>query len=429
MFKHLARVVFLIILPVLTVAQQADSLKELSRRIDILTQEIERLTLGSVDETVGPTRTGLGPAASKVYSTKRSGVSFAGYGELVYRNFAAKRDDGAASTSTDRIDYYRNILYVGYRFNDWILFNSEIEVEHGSTEEGGAVSMELGYIDLMLSPALNIRAGMLLVPVGIVNEMHEPPTFFATDRPSVERTIIPSTWRATGAGVYGQIVHGVEYRAYLVESLRMENFSSAGIRGGRQAGSEALAEDFALTGRVEYTAIPGVTLGLSAFAGKTGQGAADSTGSAIDARTIVLSGHGLFAWKGLELRGLFARTSVDEADRVAGYMRWKSGSPTTPSFGSVGTGWYVSAGYDVLQHLVPGAEQTLSPFVQYEALNSQSQVPAGLTANPVYDQSALVLGLSWKPYPGVAFKIDYRDNSNGAGTATDQINAAVTYMY
>ena len=395
----------------------ADSLAEIRRQIEILTEEIERLKLGDVSESSYHAVPGLGPAASKVYSLKKTGVSLAGYGEVVYENYGRVRDDGASATSKDKVDFLRNIIYIGYRFNDFVVFNSEVEVEHGSTGKGGEVSVEFGYIDLMFSSAFNVRAGMVLAPVGILNEKHEPPTFFGTHRPNVERLIIPSTWRMNGAGVHGEALTGVHYRAYVVEGLTMSKFSAGdGIRGGRQSGASAVAEDLALTGRLDYSAIPGATIGASFFTGNSGQGAKDSLGSSINARTTVLAVHAEYGWRGLELRGLFARTSVDEADRIAGYLRWIAGQATTPVIGSTMAGWYVSAGY-------------LAPYVVYETYNTQASVPAGRLASPANDRSTLAFGLTWKPHPNVAFKVDYRDNKNSAGSGTDQWNLAVTYLY
>jgi hypothetical protein len=411
-------------------ASPPDSLAEVRRQIQALTEEIERLKLGEVDETTYPSLPGLGPAASKVYSLKKSGVSIAGYGEVVYENYAKGRDNGSTATSKDKIDYLRNIIYVGYRFSDLVVFNSEVEFEHGSTGKGGEVSVEFGYIDLLLSPRMNIRAGMVLAPVGIVNEKHEPPTFFGTLRPNVERLIIPSTWRMNGAGVYGEAADGLHYRAYVVEGLKMASFSSGdGIRGGRQSGASAVAEDLAITGRLEFLGIEGSSLGASFFAGNSGQGERDSLGALIDARTLVLSLHGEAAWRGLELRALFAQTTVDEAERVAGYQRWRSGAASASVIGSTMSGWYVAAGYDVMPLLLPGSIHYLAPFVLYEAYDTHAVVPSGSAKNAVNDRTTLVAGLTWKPHPNVAFKVDYRDNKNGAGTGTDQWNLAVTYLY
>jgi hypothetical protein len=411
-------------------ATPPDSLAEIRRQIEALTEEIERLKLGEVDETSYRSLPGLGPAASKVYSLKKSGVSIAGYGEVLYENYATERDNGTASTTKDKIDYLRNIIYVGYRFSDLVVFNSEVEFEHGSTGKGGEVSVEFGYIDLLLSPRLNVRAGMVLAPVGIVNEGHEPPTFFGTLRTGVERFIIPSTWRVNGAGLYGEATSGLHYRAYVVEGLKMASFSSGdGIRGGRQSGASAVAADLAFTGRLEYLGIEGASFGASFYTGNSGQGEKDSLGAVINARTNVISVHGEVAWRGLEVRALVAQTSVDEAERISGYQRWKVGSPTTPVIGSTMSGWYVSAGYDVMPLILPGTVHSLAPYVLYETYDTQAAVPTGMSKSAANDRSTLVAGVTWKPHPNVAFKADWRDNKNGAGTGTDQWNLAVTYLY
>ncbi len=407
-----------------------DSLAEIRRQIEALTEEIERLKLGEVDETSYRPVPGLGPAASKVYSLKKSGVSIAGYGEVVYENYTKERDNGSVATTKDKVDYLRNIIYIGYKFSDLVVFNSEVEFEHGSTGKSGEVSVEFGYIDLLLSPSINVRTGVVLAPVGIVNEKHEPPTFFGTLRPNVERLIIPSTWRMNGAGVYGEAVRDLHYRAYVVEGLKMESFSSGdGIRGGRQSGANAVAEDLAITGRVEYLGLEGASFGASFYTGNSGQREKDSLGSTINARTNVISVHGEAAWRGFELRALVAQTTVDEAERVAGYQRWKSGTAIAPVIGSTMSGWYVSAGYDVMPLLIPGSAHYLAPFVLYEAYDTHADVPSGLTKSAANDRTSLVAGLTWKPHPNVAFKVDYRDNKNGAGTGTDQWNLAVTYLY
>lgn len=402
-------------------AQQADSLRELSRQIEILTQEIEKMKLGEVAETPYESQRGLGPAAARVYQLKKSGVSIAGYGEVVYENSDSKRDDGAAANRPDRIDYLRNVVYVGFRFNDWILFNSEIEFEHGSTgQAGGAVSVEFGYVELMISKALNLRAGMVLPPVGIVNEKHEPSTFFGTLRSQVERSVIPTTWRTNGIGAYGEF-GPFGYRAYVVEGLNAAKFTDAdGIRSGRQSGANALAEDFGFTGKMEYTGLSGGVIGVSFYAGNSGQGARDSLGR-IKAQTVLWSFHGEYVWGGLELRALYAAVALDDAGRVSRLAG--------KTVGSEMNGWYVVAGYDVVPLVFPGSEHALAPFVQYEQVNTQAAVAPGMTASAANDRSALIVGLSYKPHPNVAFKVDYRDSKNKAGTGINQWNLAVNYLF
>ncbi|MEX0735815.1 MAG: hypothetical protein WD182_00120 [Bacteroidota bacterium] len=408
-------------IPVFAQQAPADTLKEIQRQIEILTQEIENLRLGEVSETIYEPSRGLGPAAAKVYQLKKTGVSIAGYGELVYENYDRKREDGVDANKRDKFDYLRNIVYVGFRFNDWIIFNSEIEFEHAHTGKGGVVSMEFGYIDLMFSRHFNVRAGMVLPPLGIVNEKHEPSTFFGSLRPQVERQIIPSTWRANGIGIYGELFPSLDYRAYLIEGLNAASFSDAdGIRNGRQNGANSIVENFGLAGKLEYKGIAGAIAGVSFFTGKSGQEATDAQG-VIEAATTVLSFHGEYAWQGIELRALYAQVSLDEANRVSAL--------TGKTIGSKMTGWYAVAGYDLMPLLSPGSSHYLAPFVQYEQFNTHAEVAAGYTANPAHDRTIMKLGLSYKPHPNVAFKFDYNDNTNKAKTGVPQWNLAVTYLF
>ena len=173
-------------------------LDELEEKVDILVEEIGRLeSIFAVPEELELTTfAGLGPAASKVYKKDR-GLSIGGYGEVRLRTFHNKGDDD----QSDIFDALRAVLYVGYKFNDNWVFNSEIEFEHGGTGGGGSVSTEFLTIDYLWRDGVNARAGLLLVPMGFINEIHEPTFFFGAERPEVERVILPSTWRENGVGL------------------------------------------------------------------------------------------------------------------------------------------------------------------------------------------------------------------------------------
>jgi hypothetical protein len=404
---------------------QQDTLRELMRRIDILTEEIEKSKLGEVAERKYESRYGLGPAASQVYQLKKAGVSLAGYGEVVYQNFAKENDQNQPATTRDQIDYLRNIVYVGFRFNDRVLFNSELEVEHGSTGKGGEVSMEFGYVEAQVASALAVRAGMVLVPVGIINEFHEPPTFYGSLRPETESAVIPTTWRTNGFGLAGSTPSGIGYRVYLVEGLDGSKFTASGIRGGRQSGARSLAEDLAITGRLEYTGLAGVNFGASFYSGNSGQGLKDAAGNEIGGRVTILSAHGIFARYGLELRGLFAQSTIGDVEKLNAAL----GLSGTGSIGEKQNGFYLTAAYDVLPLFIKGTSSALLPFVQYEKLNTQSEVPTGFAASPSNERTNLTYGLGFKPHPNVAFKFDFINRKNEADTAVDQINLAVNYLF
>ncbi len=404
-----------------------DTLQELMRRVEILTEEIEKAKLGGVAEPEYVSQYGMGPAASRVYQVAKSGVSIAGYGEIVYQNFSDEKDDGTLSGEANQIDFLRSIIYFGYRFNDWLLFNSEIEFEHAKTGEGapGEVAVEFGFVEAKLHPAVNFRAGMLLMPVGIINELHEPPTFNGSLRPEAERRIIPTTWRANGFGLVGATENGIGYKIYVVESLNAANFSSNGIRSGRQNGAEAIAEDLALTGRLNYTGIPGLDVGGSFFAGNTGQTLVDINGVDIDATVNLFALHLLLERRGLHLRGLYAHSTIDDAARLNGALSLTGSS----SIGETQSGFYLTAAYDVMPWLIRGTTHYLAPFIQYEQFNTQDEVPAGFAKNPARDRTNVTFGLTYKPHPNVAFKMDYVNRDNEANTAVDQLNLAVNYLF
>ena len=393
---------------------------DLEKRIDALSKEIERLRLGEAaapeaDKSVG----GFGPAASKVYQTRR-GVSIGGYGEFLYSNPDDQFDNGGASGETATADLLRAVLYFGYKFNDKLLFNSEIEFEHAVAADGadGEVAVEFAYVDYRHNDSFGARGGLLLVPVGFINELHEPPIFFGAFRPEVERFIIPTTWRELGAGVYGS-GGPIDWRAYLVTSLDASGFSAdEGIRGGRQEGSEAVAEDFALTARVDWTVRPGLVVGVGGFAGDSAQ----ANPGVDSARVVQYEGHAEWRWRGLKVRGLYARTSLDDAAEVGTL------NADTVGVGSQMNGYYGEVGYNVLSFR-KNSRQELSPFFRYEALDTQAEVPSGVLADPANDRTVRTVGIHYRPIPNIALKADWQGFSNGAGTGVDRFNLALGWLF
>jgi hypothetical protein len=404
---------------------------QLQRQIEAITRELEELKLG--EEVVVEADTGIygfGPAASRVYRVQQ-GVSIGGYGEMLYEKFADSQEDGSASDRTDQIDFLRAVVYVGYKFNDRWLFNSEIEIEHASTSQTGSVSVEFAYLDYLISDNIGARAGLLLLPVGFINELHEPPTFLGTERPATELQILPTTWRENGLGVFGE-GSGFAYRAYVVSGLaavkgsssKAGGFNAAGLRGGRQKGSKAVAEDLAGVARVDYQGLLGFLVGTSLYAGNSGQGAVAPTDStAIGALTVIWESHAQYRAHGWNLRGLFALSGVDDVPGINSAQ----GFTGDESVGERLVGWYLQAGYDVL-HRAP-TTQRLIPYVRYEQLNTQDRVPSGFSSNPATDREIIMIGAAWNPITNLIVKADYTINRNGAGTGVDQFNVNIGYLF
>ena len=408
---------------------------ELERQIQIVAAEIEKLKIGDAAAAETPEgRYGLGPSASKIYGAKR-GVSFGGYGELLYSNPSSTLEDGSPSGRDASIDFLRAVLYFGAKFNDHIIFNSEIEFEHVTTGEGaeerGEVTLEFAYLDFLIRDAINVRAGLVLVPMGFINERHEPPTYLGTRRPIVETLILPTTWSEDGVGVFGDLGSRVAYRAYVSSGLAAaagtssgaEGFFASGIRNGRQKGGQASAEKLALTGRVDGTPIDGLTLGVSFFTGDAGQ-KIDFAGGTLKANTTVADFHAEYRWRGLSARALYAQTSISNADDV----NVAQGLTGADSVGSRQYGYYGEAGYDVLSH-VENSRHALIPYFRYERLNTQDEVPTGFTANPANDIKRTTVGAMWRPIPNVSVKLDWNQQKTGASTGYDEVNASLGYMF
>jgi uncharacterized coiled-coil protein SlyX len=403
--------------------------EELRRQIDVLTREIENLKSAAPEkapEAEGSRGShGLGPAASRIYGVTR-GVSIGGYGEAIYQNFDRKRDDGEPSERTDSIDLARAVFYFGYKFDEHFLFNSEIEYEHATTGEGdeekGEVSVEFAYLDYLIRREVNLRAGLVLLPVGFLNELHEPPVFLGARRPDVEDRILPSTWRELGLGVFGD-VGPFTYRAYLVNGLDSAGMEAAEpLHEARQGGSNASAEDFAVSGRLDFVGVPGLLVGASGYTGNSAQGR-EVEGKSFDGRVTLLDAHAEWRWHGIQARALTARGSIGDAAAVNA----SNGLSGMDSVGKKFTGSYVEAGYDVL--FPRGGRASLVPFARWERFDTQDEVPAGFAANPENDVRLWTLGLQFRPIPQVVVKLDHQDVRNAARTGVDQWNLALGWLF
>lgn len=397
--------------------EDGDRLAELERRIEVLAGEIERLRIGEAAATADSSQFGFGPAASKVYRTER-GLSIGGYGELLYQNFDGDRDDGAPSGRVDTFDVLRGVLYFGYKFDDRWLLNTEIEYEHAGSE----VAVEFAYVDYLWRPQAGFRAGLLLVPMGFLNELHEPTVFLGARRPDIESVIIPTTWRENGLGLFGDL-GPFTYRTYIVNGFRGAGFTAGGLRGGRQKGNQARAEDFAWVGRLDFTGVPGFLAGGSAYVGDSGQDLRTPAGRDVSAGTRILEGHLEWRWRGLELRALGVQAELDDVADLNAAL----GLTGNRSVGERLSGWYVQLGYDLLAGR--GGERALIPYARWENYDTQDEVPAGFAANPANDVESLTLGFAFKPIDQLVLKVDHQNYDNAAGTGTDQLNVLFGFIF
>jgi len=398
------------------------NVKSLERKTDILSQEVEKLRTNLVipEEAQYKSAYGMGPAASKVYGAGK-GLSIGGYGE---GNYSAKVGD--KGSSNDSADMERMVLYAGYKFTDKILFNSELEFEHATTGEGseskGEVSVEFASLDFFMDTRANARAGLVLMPMGLINRTHEPLFYFGNHRPEVEQRIIPSTWREMGAGLFGAITPSLTYTAYVVNGLDASKFTSDGISEGRGGGSNAKAENFGYVARLDYdpAVLPGVTVGGSAYVGNSGQNQVFA-GQKANAFTQLYETHVQWKYRSLEFRTLGSWGFIDDAAILS------AANGTT--IGSQNYGWYSEIGYDILPLLWENTPQYLAPFFRYERLNTMSKIPNGYTVDLSKDWEIFQVGLQYKPIPNVVIKADYRNYVAKQGLLPDDFNLGFGFIF
>ncbi len=404
--------------------QQPDpaTLDELMRRLDLLAEEVERLRSGeesraglSADEARA---IGLAPSAAATYG-RGEGLSIAGYGEMLYENYAPENEAGVPSARGTQLDFLRAIVYAGYRFNDRFLFNSEIEVEHADE-----ISVEFAYVDYQAHEHFGVRGGMLLIPMGLVNEFHEPTVFLGAERPVTENQIIPSTWRENGGGIYGSIDR-VTFRAYVVNGFEGARFSATGVRGGRQKGGKAKASNMAFAGRIDVTPTPGFFVGASVYTGGSGQGDIVLDRAELDVRTTIIDLHGQAQIRGLDIRGLFARTSLDDAAALNQALGLTGASGVAERM----QGGYLQVGYNLRSQTASAASVALTPYLRYEQVDTQDRMPTGFERSLSTDNTFVTLGLELKPIPNVVVKVDHAWVSNAADTGVNQFNLNMGYSF
>jgi len=357
-------------------------------------------------KTILPRRFGVALALLLLVGFPATGFSqdtaLSGYADFHYNN--EEFVDG-------RLDFHRFVLLVTHRFSDRIRFVGELEVEHAFTEgleESGEVELEQAYIDFLFSRSFNVRAGMLLMPVGIINQRHEPPTYYGVERPFVDTFIVPTTWFEAGAGVHGELGRGWRYQAYLAAPLNAAKFNAEdGIREGRQKGSEANASRIATTGRLEYVGIRGLTAGASFWIGDSGF----EFRPRFDVPVKVFDVDARYSHDRLDLRGTFAYISLQNAGELNDSLFRLSG--VNPNVASGMLGNYVEAGYRFFSSRRFGE---VGAFARHEVFDTQYRMPAGFVPLTEFNRRALVVGATYWPDPDIAIKVDYVVQRNQSNT-------------
>lgn len=329
-----------------------------------------------------------------------------GYGELHYNNTTRTGQD-------DKMDFHRMVIGLGYEFTDRIVLDVEVDFEHAATE----MELEFAYISFLLSESFNLRAGSMLMPVGSLNEFHEPPLFYSVERPYVQKYVIPTTWNEGGAGIFGSPVPDLKYRLYLVGGLDAGKFTaSSGIRNGRGKVAKSIANDLAVAGRLEYGPFAGLGMGISGYMGDAGQDNSDLD----DTGVSIIEADLRYRLKIFEVTALICKIDIDDTEKLNALAEQVIGEEIS--------GWYVEGACHVGRFLLP-QDQGLVVFVRHERFNTQDEVAPGFTADPANDREVTTAGLAYYPVSQLAVKADIETWSNEAGENWTQSNLGVAFMY
>ncbi len=340
-------------------------------------------------------------------------LTIGGYGEITYNQ---------PESQNGELDVQRLVMMFGYKFNDKVQFFTEIEYEHVKE-----VFVEQAFVNYSVGDNISVRGGLMLVPMGIVNEYHEPTTFNGVERPAVDNKIVPTTWREIGVGVNGRFPDlDLSYQAYVFNGFKSAEADgedvigklkgSSGLRGGRQKGIQSTVSTPTFSTKFDYYGILGLRMGLSGYFGRT---QADDEIEDLDGSTIGIAMVGFDArynFKKFEARGEFIYASLSDTDDY--------NDLTGKDLGSALLGYYGEIGYNVLPL---SAKQRLVAFARYENYDTHADTEDNTVRNDAFNRSDFTFGLSYHIVDGVVIKGDYqvKDNALSGSEVNNQLNFGI----
>jgi hypothetical protein len=316
-----------------------------------------------------------------------SGLTIGGYAEITYND----PDSGVSE-----IDVQRLVMLFAYKFDDRVSFITEIEFEHVKE-----VYVEQAFLNYGVSDNFNLRGGLMLVPMGIVNEYHEPTTYNGVERPSLNNKLVPTTWREMGLGVYGRINSAsIRYQAYVMNGFISYNGEyklkgTNGLRSGRQKGAESVGSNANFASRIDYYGLLGLKLGLSFYNGKTQTTDKDIIGSQV--------GLSMFGFDARYVKNRFSARSEYISASLSDTDKYNLASGK--DLGSKMSGYYIEGAFNLLPS---SAKQKLDAFVRYEDFDTHAEVAGNLTKNDSFHRKETTFGFSYHLADGAVFKMDWQ---------------------
>lgn len=412
-----------------TVQQQQQEIEQLreeleSNRNQTSSVQVRSLENSELIEAVGDViESSDGLLASADSRTTRIG----GYGEMIYNN-------ETSSSSSKELDVQRFVLFVGHQFNDSLRFHSELEIEHSFISDDdrspGAVELEQAYVEWDYSANHSVLAGMHLVPMGIINETHEPATFYGVERNRIESRIIPSTYRVNGIKFSGRLGGGFSYDLGVHEGLFFEsgNGGELAIRDSRQSGARAEMDDPAYTGRLRYTGVPGLELGVSmqyqsdmtqsgSSRSNIGrEGVLDVFGNPVDDISGVLSeAHVVYRTGPWGFRALYAQWDIDSnIETVANNDLSNNGLGRDKQYG-----YYFEPSYQI--------NEKLGAFIRIERTDERAGSSLAEANDTRTDRT--LLGLNYWLSNNTVLKLDYQFENDDKDRGLNGFNAGIGWQF
>jgi hypothetical protein len=360
---------------------------------------------------------------------RSSSWSVGGYGELILSNrfFSPNPKDTTSHRRYTDLDLARVSLFLEAPITSWLSFGGEIEFEHGGTgvtkeieweefgeyevevEKGGEIALEQAYLEAKLHPTFSVRAGHILVPVGMTTMYHLPSAFASARRPESEAHVIPSVWHETGVELLFRR-RPIHVRLQALTGLDSTGFSSdRWIAGGSQKMFESLrANDIAVALNIDFVGLPGTVIGVSGYTSGTTLNRPKADMDDVSARVLLGDVHVRGQYGPLRVRALALAGHLSNADAITrqnASLSNKLGVPRTP----VASGAYavfVEATADVLGVFRAPTTHRLDVFARFDAYDSMWHAGSKY-ANPLMERILLTTGLNYLPHPRVVLKAEY----------------------
>ena len=353
-------------------------------------------------------------------------LTIGGYGQIDYNQTLS-----SDTYQNGNLDVHRLVMLFAYRFNSKTNFVTEIEFEHVKE-----VFIEQAFLNYKINDYLNFRGGLLLIPMGIINEYHEPPTFNGVERPNLDNKIVPTTWREIGAGFTGRFNDiALKYQIYVINGFNgydgEANFSGAkGLRSGRQKGAESFMSSPGLSGKIDYYGIRRLKLGFATYLGNSNSTLYDGINKS-DAELLLQADSSVvgikmigadlrYNYKGFQLKGQYNFIDIENSDQYNEF----AGS----DLGRNLSGYYGEIAYNVFRPF--NFKTELTPFIRYENYDTHYSVDPLIVKNEAYHLEEIIFGVGWKLAKGAVLKADYQVIKSKIDTEyRNQLNIGIGVMF